>query len=104
MTALQASADPKWWLGEPLWQSVVKAGKVAATFFWPGSECVKGGWTCDPQYCAKYDSTVPYTDRVDQVLTWIDMPIESRPQLITLYFEEPDHSGHAYGPDSPEVR
>ena len=23
--------------------------------------------------------------------------------FITLYFPEPDHTGHRYGPDSPEV-
>lgn len=26
-----------------------------------------------------------------------------RPQFIALYFDQPDHSGHAFGPDSVEV-
>ncbi|KAL8120225.1 hypothetical protein AgCh_017388 [Apium graveolens] len=33
-----ASHEPKWWLGEPLWETVVNHGLKAATYFWPGSE------------------------------------------------------------------
>lgn len=39
-----------------------------------------------------------------QVLNWIDLPPEERPDLIMVYFEEPDHTGHAFGPDAPETR
>ena len=27
--------DPHWWAGEPLWVSVERQGKHAATMFWP---------------------------------------------------------------------
>ncbi|KOM38713.1 hypothetical protein LR48_Vigan03g209500 [Vigna angularis] len=37
------SHDPKWWLGEPLWETVVNNGLKAATYFWPGSEGHKVG-------------------------------------------------------------
>ena len=30
--------------------------------------------------------------------------IYCRPQFMTMYLEEPDLSGHEYGPDSIEVR
>ncbi|RYR67010.1 hypothetical protein Ahy_A03g013230 isoform A [Arachis hypogaea] len=40
--------DPKWWLGEPLWETVVKNGLNAATYFWPGTQGHKVG-ADDPQ-------------------------------------------------------
>ncbi|KAE8726225.1 hypothetical protein F3Y22_tig00007179pilonHSYRG00010 [Hibiscus syriacus] len=33
-----SSHEPKWWLGESLWETVVNHGLKAATYFWPGSE------------------------------------------------------------------
>ncbi|KAG0720324.1 Venom phosphodiesterase 2 [Chionoecetes opilio] len=37
-----------------------------------------------------------------QVVEWLSRS-EDRPDWVSLYFEEPDHSGHGYGPDSIEV-
>eukprot|EP00850_Spirogloea_muscicola_P019934 SM000202S05905 [mRNA] locus=s202:87797:92330:- [translate_table: standard] len=97
------STDPKWWLGEPIWQTALKQGLKAATFFWPGSEVHKDPWACDPSYCLHYNGSVPYEERVDKVLEWVDLPEVERPSLITLYFEEPDHSGHQFGPDDRAI-
>lgn len=44
-------------------------------------------------------SKVPFLKRVDTVLSWMDLPANERPDFITLYFDEPDHAGHSYGPD-----
>lgn len=95
--------NPDMWLGEPLWQSAVREGMNAATFFWPGAEVQKNGWTCPRKYCPRYDGSVPYSERVDAVLRWLDEPVDTRPQFLTLYFEEPDHTGHEKGPDSADV-
>jgi ectonucleotide pyrophosphatase/phosphodiesterase family protein 1/3 len=95
--------DPKWWLGEPIWETVVNHGLQAATYFWPGSQVVKGNWTCDPKYCMDYDGSIPYEVRVDSVLNFVDMPPGDRPSLITLYFEAPDEPGHQTGPDDPKI-
>ncbi|CDY14204.1 BnaA08g13350D [Brassica napus] len=32
------SHEPEWWLGEPLWETVVNQGLKAATYIWPGTE------------------------------------------------------------------
>lgn len=45
-----------------------------------------------------------YTERIYEVLGWLDMPKETRPDFITLYFDQPDHAGHNSGPESEEVR
>ena len=63
----------------------------------------KGNWTCDPAYCHQYSKSVPYEERVDTVLGYVDLPKEIRPSLITLYFEAPDEPGHSTGPDAPQV-
>ncbi|KAG0622142.1 hypothetical protein M758_3G074900 [Ceratodon purpureus] len=95
--------NPKWWLGEPIWETVVKSGLSAATYFWPGSEVLKGPWKCPEEFCAHYNGSVPFESRVDSVLGFVDLPAEVRPRLITLYFEEPDEEGHVYGPDAPQI-
>lgn len=41
--------------------------------------------------------------RVDKVLEWVSLPVEERPHIITLYFHEPDHTGHFVGPDAPQI-
>src|SRR5450432_3097772 len=39
----KSTSDPTWWGGEPLWVSVEKQGKHAATMFWPGSDVAIDG-------------------------------------------------------------
>ena len=47
---------------------------------------------------------VGYPERVSTVLDWLTLPEADRPDMITLYFDEPDHAGHQKGPDSVMVR
>ncbi|KAJ0985496.1 hypothetical protein J5N97_003852 [Dioscorea zingiberensis] len=92
---------PRWWLGEPLWETVSNQGFKAAAYFWAGSEVSKGSWDCPPEFCPKYDSSVPFEKRVDDVLSYFDLPIDEILLFIALYFEEPDSKGHEFGPDHP---
>ena len=96
-----AALESKWYQGEPIWVTAERQGVKSATLFWPGSEAEINGYR--PTYYMAYDNDFPYEKRVDQVLAWLDLPDEKRPQFLTLYFDEPDHSGHAYGPASPEA-
>lgn len=93
--------DPMWWGGDPIWNTAQRAGFIAATMFWPGSEARVGGM--QPRYWREYDDFLPGTDRVQQVLTWLDLPLADRPHFITLYLNEVDTMGHWYGPDSQQV-
>ncbi|KAF9614639.1 hypothetical protein IFM89_019616 [Coptis chinensis] len=97
------SHEPHWWLGEPLWETVVNNGLKAATYFWPGSEVKKGPWTCPYNFCQHYNGSVPFEERVDTVLGYFDLPSDEIPAFMTLYFEDPDHQGHKVGPDDPEI-
>ena len=94
--------NPMWWGGDPIWNVAQRAGLTAATMFWVGSEAPVGGMR--PRYWREFDEAVPGTDRIDQVLTWLDLPPSERPDFITLYLNEVDTMGHWYGPDSTQVR
>ena len=94
--------DPMWWGGDPIWNTAQRAGFIAATMFWPGSEAPVGGM--QPRYWREFDETVPASQRVEQVLTWLELPEPQRPQFVTLYLNDVDTFGHWYGPDSSQVR
>ena len=97
----EAITNPAWWGGEPLWVTAENQGVKSATYYWVGSETpVKG---VSPSYWYTFDDTVPGNDRIDQVLAWLDMPVETRPGFISVYFSDVDHAGHDEGPNAPET-
>ncbi len=96
-----AVQDAKWYGAEPIWVTAERQGISSAVFFWPGSEApVKGMYPSTYMY---YDGSVPFETRIDSVITWLGRPEKTRPQLILLYFSEPDHTGHGSGPESADV-
>jgi predicted AlkP superfamily pyrophosphatase or phosphodiesterase len=95
-------ADPRWWGGEPIWNTVERQGKVAAAMFWPGSETVIGGRQAT--YWRDFDNDLPNRDRVNQINEWLKLPEGKRPSFLTLYFSDLDNAGHGWGPDSEQVR
>ncbi len=78
-------------------------GVVVLARFGGGDRRGRRGRGVRPTFWGRYDDTVPDEKRVDEVLGWLDLPAEKRPRLITLYFDEPDGAGHAFGPASPEA-
>lgn len=98
----QAVTDRRWWdQGEPIWVSAERQGVKTATMFWPGSEADIRG--VRPSYWTPFDQSMPGDARVDQVLTWLDLPAAQRPALTTLYFDIVDTMGHHHGPDAPQT-
>ncbi|CAA0842082.1 Alkaline-phosphatase-like family protein [Striga hermonthica] len=98
-----SSHEPKWWLGEPIWETVARQGLKASTYFWPGAEVKRASWDCPEEYCMFYNSSVPFETRVDSVLSYFDLPDDEIPSFMTLYFEDPDRQGHHVGPDDPRI-
>ena len=94
-------ADPRWWSGEPIWNTAEKQGRIAAAMFWPGSETAIGGRQAT--FWTPFDDALPHADRVNQVLSWLKLPDGKRPSFLTLYYSEVDNAGHDYGPDSEQV-
>ncbi|MFN6964774.1 MAG: ectonucleotide pyrophosphatase/phosphodiesterase [Pyrinomonadaceae bacterium] len=94
--------ESRWWLGEPIWVTAEKQGQVAASYFFVGSEAEIAGER--PDIWRAYNGRVPPAMRVDKVLSWLDLPREKRPTMITLYFSDTDDAGHEFGPDAEEVQ
>uniref|UniRef100_A0A8B9LKD7 Ectonucleotide pyrophosphatase/phosphodiesterase 1 n=1 Tax=Astyanax mexicanus TaxID=7994 RepID=A0A8B9LKD7_ASTMX len=90
-----------WYLGEPVWITAMKNNLKAGTFFWPGSDVdIQGQF---PDFYQKYDMRIPFEKRVKAVFDWLNLPQHKRPDFYTLYMDEPDSSGHRYGPMSSQV-
>lgn len=92
--------DPAWWAGEPIWITAEKQGVKAATYFWVGSEVVIDD--IQPSFWKPFDQSKDYGERVDEVLSWLKLPANERPGLITLYFSAVDTAVHNYGVGSTE--
>lgn len=86
------------YFGEPIWLTAEQQGIKSACYYWVGSEAPIGG--AYPTYWKDYDGSIPFIDRVDEVIDWLKLPMHKRPGLITLYFDEPDAIGHDAGPES----
>jgi predicted AlkP superfamily pyrophosphatase or phosphodiesterase len=94
----KAKNDSRFYGGNPIWNVAEQQGVKAASFFWPGSDTDQKR----PGIYKNYDDKIPYGNRIDTVIKWLELPEKQRPHLITLYFDEPDHTGHNFGPLSPE--
>uniref|UniRef100_A0A8C4NBV0 Ectonucleotide pyrophosphatase/phosphodiesterase 3 n=1 Tax=Eptatretus burgeri TaxID=7764 RepID=A0A8C4NBV0_EPTBU len=71
--------NPRWWGGQPIWLTAESQGVKAGTYFWPGSDV-----PINNTHPSKWE---PYNG----------------PGFFTLYFDQPDHAGHGYGPVSGQV-
>ncbi|HMM10925.1 MAG TPA: ectonucleotide pyrophosphatase/phosphodiesterase [Bacteroidales bacterium] len=88
--------DGSFYGGEPIWVTAETQGMTTATCFWVGSEAdVKG---IRPSYWKRYQHNMPFIDRIDTVLYWLQLPEQKRPRLVMWYMDEPDSKGHFLGP------
>jgi predicted AlkP superfamily pyrophosphatase or phosphodiesterase len=102
LSSREAVTNPAWWSdAKPIWVSVIEQDKKASTLFWPGTETKIN--QIQPNDWLNYDHNMSSTARVDQLLTWLNRPNNSRADFATLYFSEVDSAGHSYGPNSKEV-
>jgi alkaline phosphatase D len=88
---------PQWYQGTPLWMALAN-GRKSAAYFWPGTEI----FTMRPAIVKAYDGSIPNQQRMQEVLAWLRMPEEHRPQLVMLYFSTPDSAAQKFGIGSPE--
>ncbi len=94
--------DPRWWGGEPIWITAEKQGIRTAPLMWPGSLVAQDGITA--QYLEPYVKEAPSEQRLQKLISLLDLPAQERPQFLTLYLDEVDEVGHEFGPNSKEVR
>lgn len=102
MSKREEVANPRWWLGEPIWVTAEKQGQIAASYFFVGTETkIKEH---QPTIWRTYNGKVPNDMRVDKVLSYLDMPKDKRPTMISMYFSDVDDAGHEFGPDAEETK
>jgi predicted AlkP superfamily pyrophosphatase or phosphodiesterase len=94
--------DGDWYLAEPIWVTAERNGMLTAAYYFVGTEADVAG--IHPTHWRAFDANVEGGQRVRQVLDWLAQPPESRPHLITLYFEDVDDNTHWHGIGSPESR
>lgn len=96
-----AQSEPRWWGGEPIWVTAERQGVHAAAVSWPGSEApIKG---VRPTWWQRYWHEEPAASKINKVLRLLQLPPDSAPGIITLYFHDVDTDSHEYGPDAPET-
>jgi len=96
--------DPRFWGGEPIWLTAKKQGKRVGVVYWPGSDVAIQGSYPDIYFNYEQKPLLTYVERIAEIERMLKMPEGKRPQLIMAYFDEPDHSGHTFGPESKQTR
>nr|XP_046238061.1 bis(5'-adenosyl)-triphosphatase enpp4 [Scatophagus argus]XP_046238062.1 bis(5'-adenosyl)-triphosphatase enpp4 [Scatophagus argus] len=93
-------SDPMWWSNaEPLWLTALDSGYKTAAVMWPGSDVTIRNRTAT--HFLPYNSNVTFQQRLEKVINWIlGDEKEKGVMFAALYWEEPDRSGHLYGPDN----
>lgn len=94
--------ESRWWGGEPIWVTAVRQGRNAATAFWVGSEAAIHG--VRPTFWKPFDYSIPFAQRLEELIGWLKLPAAQRPALVTFYLEESNSTGHTHGPRSPQMR
>ncbi len=99
--------DGSWYAGVPLWSLAESHGMRTAILLWPGSEAQIAGYR--PTWYAHFDAKTeagPEAEeaRIDDAAALLRLPAQERPHFIAIYYSEPDHEGHEFGPDAPETR
>jgi alkaline phosphatase D len=107
MTDAKAVTDGTWYSGDPLWSLAESHNMRAACLLWPGSEAEIAGYR--PTWYAHFDAKTQATPeaqqaRIDDAAALLRLPAAERPHFIAIYYSEPDHEGHEFGPDAPETR
>lgn len=92
--------DPFWWeQAEPVWLRALDAGLASAAAMWPGSDVAIRNRT--PTHFLPYSAHVTFQQRLGNVTKWLlGDEKEKGVSFAALYWEEPDRTGHMYGPDN----
>ncbi|XP_074472260.1 ectonucleotide pyrophosphatase/phosphodiesterase family member 5 isoform X2 [Sebastes fasciatus] len=94
--------ESRWWEeAVPLWVTIQKAGGRSGAAMWPGSDVKIHGMF--PNQYLPYNASVSFETRVKSIIEWFTLPKEAAVDFGVLYWEEPDESGHALGPENPEM-
>ncbi|XP_069014697.1 ectonucleotide pyrophosphatase/phosphodiesterase family member 5 [Embiotoca jacksoni] len=91
--------ESRWWEeAVPLWVTIQRAGGRSGAAMWPGSDVKIHGMF--PTQYLQYNASVSFESRVERIIEWFSAPKDEAVDFGVLYWEEPDESGHSFGPQS----
>ncbi|XP_077412130.1 ectonucleotide pyrophosphatase/phosphodiesterase family member 7-like isoform X1 [Vanacampus margaritifer] len=97
----------EWWDNGtlPIWITAQKQGLKSGSLHFPGTASSYQGQTAMVREVEpllyNYKNETAWRQNVDKVMGWFhDKDLD----FVSLYFGEPDGTGHRYGPDSPQRR
>ena len=100
----EVAGQGKYYGGDPIWLTAKHQGVKTATVYWVGSDVKINGEYPDYWQDYRKKPLLKPEERVDKVIELLNMPEDKRPHLVMCYFEEPDHTGHSYGPINKKTR
>ena len=103
-TDLAKRNDASWYRGTPLWVAVENAGLRTGCIAWVGCEAKISGVL--PSLIVPYvanDKRISDEQKIDQLVSWLDLPSKTRPHLLLAWLSDTDHAGHQFGPDSRQL-
>ncbi|XP_036852736.1 ectonucleotide pyrophosphatase/phosphodiesterase family member 7 [Manis javanica] len=95
----------RWWDNGsvPIWITAQRQGLKTGSFFYPGGNVTYQGVAVTLSrkegILHNYKNEKEWRANIDTVMRWFT---EEKLDLVTLYFGEPDSTGHKYGPESQE--
>ncbi|XP_037100831.1 ectonucleotide pyrophosphatase/phosphodiesterase family member 5 isoform X1 [Syngnathus acus] len=94
--------ESQWWeQAVPLWVTIQKSGGRSGAAMWPGSDVKIHG--IFPTRYLPYNASVAFETRVEHLIKWFSAPDQEAVDFGILYWEEPDESGHDFGPESSQM-
>ena len=98
-----ARANPDFYKGEPIWNTVERQGLTAHVYGWVGIDAPINGRK--PTVAMPYDYRLSYKQLADKVLgAMCNQDVEEIPNLVMWYFDQPDAVEHDYSPISSQTR
>ncbi|MBQ2248321.1 MAG: alkaline phosphatase family protein [Tidjanibacter sp.] len=98
-----ARANPDFYKGEPIWNTVERQGLTAHVYGWVGIDAPINGRK--PTVAMPYDYRLSYKQLADKVLgAMCNEDVEEIPNLVMWYFDQPDAVEHDYSPISSQTR
>lgn len=71
----------------------------SGSIMWPGSETNYNS----PDMVVNYNGSMSTKEKMEIALSWLDLPYDQRPQVITIYCPQIDQEGHRMGPHDVKV-
>jgi len=93
--------EKNWYQQETIFETADKQGLNTANLNWVNGKIATADLKHVYQFEKKKD--ISTEEKIAAITGWLKMPEEKRPHLIALYFNNTDHAGHEFGPDSKET-